>query len=497
MLISLNKKGQASPASNANPPPNINPPPDIPDIPQNNQRPVKGKRKYTCQVCGERFPSEIALQAHEISAHPGYSPELFKLGEKKKAKRRLYNSDNLVRSAKKHSLILAPFIFLIAVVVVYFVFFASSNVGIVYTEVTYGSLFSKVGSLISSGISSISTFIAEIQNPNLLVSQPQVTSVNSTPTFSSFLTFSYPSNQLVTLTTNPQEGTIFYSVYNNGNVPLGPGTPNNLLVNISCGSTVSSGAAKYCDDMLTKFVSPAETSSNPPKISNLNLLDILAPGETKENTTYFDLQCPPTSDHLTFPLSMSLLATFFIKNYTSAVILPVEFMSSTFQSKLISSAQAFVPSEPSFNFYSAGPIQLEIYTDLRQPVLTKSDAVPIQVTIRNNGNYPYSINNLSIYISKEFYPSDPLASSTNGWNCVTATSTIKQGFQFPGSDYWDCYVDNSRLLGSASSFYLDLNPVSTLSGMHFNTMTIIGYVNYNYNESMNMPVVVSNQTCSK
>ncbi|MCL5420835.1 MAG: C2H2-type zinc finger protein [Candidatus Parvarchaeota archaeon] len=488
MVLGINRKGQVA-AGNSSPPASS---PSSVNKPAPVVKPPKGKRKYTCEVCGQRFQTQNALYGHLTSVH-SYSPDLIKLEQEKKERRRLFNPDNAVRGVKKHSLIVAPFLIILIILVVYFVFFASSNVGISYTEVTYGSLFSKIGGLISSGFSSISTFIADIQNPNLLVTQPQVTAVNSTPTFSSFLTFTYQSNQQVALTTNPQEGTIFYSVYNNGNVPLGPDTANNLLVNISCGSTVSPGAAQYCRDLLTKFVTPAQTGSSPPRVSNANLINVLAPGETKENLTYFDLSCQPASGKLTFPLSMSFLASFLIKNYTAAVISPIEFMSNSFQSQLISSAQAFVPSEPSFNFYSSGPVQIEVYTALRQPILTKIDSIPLEVTIKNTGNYPYQINNLSLYISKEFYPSNP---STSQWKCSTATPISRQGFQFPGSGYWNCYISDSKVLSSGSTFYLDLNPVTSLNGMHFNTMTVIGYVNYNYNESLNMPVVITNQSCT-
>ena len=492
MGLKINRKGQANTGGNASTPPNP-PPTPSPSPPPTAPKPSsKSGGRYVCEICGRRFRTKTALHYHQMHDE-GVSSDFIRLEEERKIKTRLFDTDTLIRNAKKHSLIIAPFIILLVIIVIYFIFIAPTNVGIVYTEVTYGSIFSKIGSLISSGISSISTFIADVQNPNLLISQPQVTSVNSTPTFLSFLTFNYPTNQEVVLTTNPQQGTIFYSVYNNGNIPLGPATPNNLQVNISCGSTVSSGAAKFCQDMLTEFTNPAETQSSPPAIKDSSLVNILAQGETKENTTTFELSCPPPTDKLTFPLSMSFLASFLIKNYTAAVILPIEFMSNSFQSQLVSSAQSFVPAEPSFNFYSAGPVQIEVYTVVRQPIVTKIDSVPLEVTIKNNGNYPYEINELSLYISKDFYPSNP---ATSYWNCVTATPIQRQGFQFPGSNYWDCYISNSNILKSGSTFYLDLSPVSSLNGMHFNTMTVIGYVNYNYNESLNMPVVVANQTCT-
>ncbi len=494
MMIRINRKGQAAAGGTAPSPGPSSPAPTPPSAPTSNtsNKDYGKKGRYVCEICGKRFKTKTALQYHQMHDE-GVSPDFIRLEEETKAKTRLFDTSSIVRSAKKHSILLAPFIILLIIIVVYFIFVAPTNVGIVYTEVTYGSIFSKIGGLISSGISSISTFIAEVQNPNLLVTQPQVTPVNSTPTFLSFLTFTYQPNQEVVLTTNPQQGTIFYSVYNNGNVPLGPGTPNNLEVNISCGSTVSPGAAKFCSDMLDKFVTPPETQSSPPAIKDSSLVSILAQGETKENTTTFELSCPPPGDKLTFPLSMSFLATFLVKNYTAAVILPVEFMSDSFQSQLVSSAQAFVPSEPSFNFYSSGPVQIEVYTVVKQPIITKIDSVPLEVTLKNNGRYPYEVNNLSLYISKEFYPSNP---ATSYWNCVTANPIERQGFQFPGSGYWDCYISNSKVLSSGSTFYLDLSPVSSLNGMHFNTMTVIGYVNYNYNESLNMPVVIANQTCT-
>ncbi|MCL4396768.1 hypothetical protein M1494_00245 [Candidatus Parvarchaeota archaeon] len=495
MTLKINRKGQASAGANQpqTPPPTPpSTPPPAPSPKPNSNSNYGKKGRYVCDICGLRFKTKTALYEHQMREH-GVSADFIRLEQENKAKTKLFDSDSMVRSVKKHSLILAPFLILLVIVVVYFIFIAPTNVGIVYTEVTYGSIFSKIGGLLSSGISSISTFIAEVQNPNLLITQPQVTAVNSTPTFSSFLSFSYPPSQEVVLTTNPQQGTIFYSVYNNGNVPLGPGTPNNLEVNISCGSTVSPGAAQYCKDMLTKFINPTETQSSPPAIKDSSLVDILAQGETKENTTTFELSCPPPTDKLSFPLSMSFLASFLIKNYTAAVILPIEFMSDSFQSQLVSSAQAFVPAEPSFNFYSAGPVQIEVYTVVKQPIITKIDSVPLEVTLKNNGNYPYDVNNVSLYISKDFYPSNP---STSYWNCVTASPVQRQGFQFPGSGYWDCYISNSKILSSGSTFYLDLSPVNSLNGMHFNTMTVIGYVNYNYNETLDMPVVVANQTCT-
>ena len=456
---------------------------------------VKGKRKFTCEVCREKFANRLELESHLQNFH-GYSPELMRLEREekrtRKQNRRMIDTDSLIRSAKKHSLRLTPFIIIIGLVVIYFIFYASSNVGISYTELTYGSIFSKVGSLLSSGAGGIYTFITvDLMNPNLALTQPQVTSTNSTPTFSSFLTFSYPSNQKVALTTNPQQGLVFYSVYNSGNVPLGPDTSNNLLVNISCGNTFSSGATQYCKDLLTSFTSPAQKSSSPPEITNSVLIGNLAPGETKENATTFNLSCPTSK--LTFPLSMSLLANFLITNYTAAVILPVEFMSSSFQNQLIASSQAFIPSEPSFNFYSAGPVQIKVYTEVSQPIPTKINSLPLGVTISNHGSYPYSINNISLYISKSFYPSNP---SNSYWSCVSAKAMIRLGFQFPGSGYWDCYINSASTLNSGNVFYFDLKPVESLNGMHFNTMTVVGYVNYNYDENLNMPVVVSNQVCS-
>ena len=335
MMLKINRKGQAAAGGNASTPSSPSPPPPpTPTIPPSNpnNKNYGKKGRYVCEICGKRFKTKTALEYHQMHDE-GVSADFIRLEEESKAKTKLLNTSTIIRSAKKHSLILAPFIILLVIIAIYFIFIAPTNVGIVYTEVTYGSIFSKVGSLISSGISSISTFIAEVQNPNLLISQPQVTSVNSTPTFLSFLTFSYPSDQEVVLTTNPQQGTIFYSVYNNGNVPLGPDTPNNLEVNISCGSTVSPGAAKFCQDMLTKFISPTETQSSPPAITDSSLINILAQGETKENTTTFELSCPSPKDKLKFPLSISFLASFLVKNYTAAVILPLEFMSNSFQSQ--------------------------------------------------------------------------------------------------------------------------------------------------------------------
>ena len=503
MALKLNKKGQAAAGGN----PQINPPLKPNDLkeaersqinpsPAPSLKPSKskgsGKGRYVCELCGKKFKTKSLLYYHQIN-DDGASPEFIRLEQENKAKTRLFDHEAVTRGLKKHSVILAPFLILIVIVVAYFVFVAPTNVGIVSLQLTYGSIFSRVGSLLSSGISSISTFVAQIQNPNLFVTQPKLTATNSTPTFSSFLTFSYPSKQEVVLTANPQEGEIQYSVSNTGNVPLGPGTPNNLEVNISCGNTVSPGAATFCRDMLTKFVSPSQTQSASPVIQDASLVSVLAPGETKENITTFDLSCPSSSDKLVFPLSMSLLASFLVKNYTAAVILPVEFMSNSFQSQLVSSAEAFVPAEPSFNFYSAGPVQIEVYTVVHQPVITKLDSVPLEVTLKNNGNYPYEINNLSLYISKEFYPSSP---SSSYWNCVNANPVQMQGFEFPSTGYWDCYINNTKILTSGSNFYLDLNPVNSLNGMHFNTMTVLGDVNYNYNETLNMPVVIDNQVCS-
>ena len=225
-MLKMDRKGQISPAGKG-----------ASDAPADD--PFRGKKgKFRCSVCNERFQTQTILYNHQMQKH-GFSADLIRLEQEKKSRRQLLDRDVLSRGLKKHSLTAAPFVMLLIFVAVYFVFVAPTNVGIVYTQATYGSIFSKASSLLSSGFSALSTFIAEVQNPNLLYTQPQITTINSTPTFLSFLTFSYTPNQQAVFTANPQQSDIFYAVYNNGNVPLGPGTSNDLEVNISCGSTVS------------------------------------------------------------------------------------------------------------------------------------------------------------------------------------------------------------------------------------------------------------------
>ena len=423
--------------------------------------------------------------------NPAYNGSNFMMEQqyKKMMKRRLFDPDKTVYTAKKYSVVIAALAIIIIPILIYWFVYGQNSASAQYFNTYYGASFKPVTGLISSIENSLLTGIEVIQNPYNIGGTAPPPTINTTQTFKQFLVLTAVPNQVITMTNNPQLSTILYSIKDNANVPLGSGTPNNVLVSLSCGSTVSQQSAKVCQDMLSNFTSPVHASS-PPVITNLPLISEILPSETIDNSTSFYLNCPLAKT--TFPTGATVLGNFTIKNYTAATILPIEFVSYNFNQKLLQASQPVLPSVPSVNFVTPGPIQVELSVPVQQPISTQVESVPINVKINDIGTGSPNISTLVLFVSKQFYPSNP----TNGqWTCTNSFPFNRGGFQFPGSGYWACTLPASQLKGT-TSFIFSLPHVATLGGLHFNTMSVIAGVVYNYNELLNIPFIIDNETCT-
>ncbi len=490
------------------------PPPGGQNAPESPKKRKFWEAKYVCPECGVPFRRRTELLDHRLSVHgntrsvsalaymnkrylkkhPELNPVYRKSAaamrqlERQRSARQLIDRDVLVRSAKKYTLLIVPVLIIVVVVIIYWYAYGQNSNSANYFNTYYGSYFNSFKGLISQLVGSIQGGIAYMNNP-YGTGKPPVHVINTTQTFSSFLIPTSVSNQQLTMTDSPQLGTLLYSVKDNSNVPLGLDSNNNVLVSIGCGNTNSQQSARVCQEMFSSFVTPKKSSSA--QISGIPLIPEMLPSETIENQTSFYFNCPSVS--LTYPTGASMLTNFTVENYTAAAILPVEFISYRFSQKLLASSQALVPSTPSFDFVTPGPLQIKMGVSINQPVSTQVESVPISVTIENTGSGAYSgsysISSLGLFINKQFYPNNP---SNGNWQCSDAVSHTLEGFVFPGSGYWYCTLSSSQL-GSPSSIF-SLPAVTSLNGLHFNTMSIVASVTYNYSELLNMPFQVNNET---
>ncbi|MCL4399565.1 hypothetical protein M1293_03635 [Candidatus Parvarchaeota archaeon] len=354
----------------------------------------------------------------------------------------------------------------------------------------YGPFFSTLFSLSSGLVNSLSSNLACVANPvacSNLYTTPQV--VNSPNTFQSFISASEtPAETQLIMSLNPQQEELFYSVQNTGSVPLGLSTSNPLYMNISCGNSNDQAAGIICNSTLTSFSQPAGSKY----ADNVPFIGEIFPGQTIENETAFYLQCPSSSSTVILPAVASIEANFTIKNYSSATLMPLELASKTFIDQLIQSSQSFSPQAPSISFVSSGPVSIVVSTPEPQPVLTESGQIPISVQIQNNGQGKYLINKLELFISKDLWPVNP-ASSNTGWSCSSSASVRQLDFVLPNESFWDC-VYSQPITPSLSGFIFKLPQVSSLNGLHFDTLPVIGLANYNYFQSLDMPFIIRNES---
>ncbi len=432
-----------------------------------------------------------AIPPPQSSQDVYYQMQAEMLRKQEKAKNKVFNFGAHKRAAK----IVLPFLVLIVIIIVVAYPYISHSPVVAnvnsYMQIHYGSTYGKIGSLFSSLWNSVVSGFAFIENP--FASQiPPPTITNATPTFTSFLALTVPSNQYLTLTGTSETQSFEYSVKDTSNVPLGSGTPNNVLVNMSCGNTYSKQATTVCEDLINTFEQPPATSQSfPPVVENVGLIKEIFPTQQITNSTLVQFKCP--SSPITFPTGGSLLLNFTVFNYSTASIMPLEFVSQSFDSQLISSSP-LIPSQPSISFTAAGPVQVKLSTDALEPILTKLGAVPISLSIGNSGTGGYHLNSLSLFISTALSSSNPATNPSNGlWTCQVSSGMQRQNFVFP-SGYWNCTISNPALLQSSSNFFFTLPALQTLNGLHFDTIPVLAYANYNYIQQLNIPFVVQNQT---
>jgi hypothetical protein len=433
--------------------------------------------------------------------------EIAKLGREEKEEERearartsFFDRDAIVRAVKKHTMLII-LVLIIMILPGFFLYIDyTGHTGLFsYQEASFydpilssvGSFFAPLGHLLASYWACIGTPVLcqGFQNTN--------TTVVVYPTFSSFLTTTPAANpQTVFLIQNgANSGQLFYSVTNNANIPLGMDTGNPILFNASCGSLDNPAGVMVCQN--TVSLSPGI----PPNVlnnvqSDYRLVSSIFPGETIENQTVISASCP-VNPQITLPSIADVLLNFTIKNYSAASISPIEFISNSFDEQLLSSQQGLVPSEPSVTFVSPGPLQIALGTSEPQPIITDTGNVPINIQITNNGPGSYIINSLIIYVPKSLWPSNPYpAGAQGGWQCsdvadIPSLASLREiDFVFPTSGYWACKTTISSSAIEVSGIQIILPNVPGLGGMHFNTVPILTYLNYNYIQQMEMPFVL-------
>ncbi|MCL4406717.1 hypothetical protein M1139_01305 [Candidatus Parvarchaeota archaeon] len=409
---------------------------------------------------------------------------------KKAAKKK----NKIIQNVSKRSLKIAIPIIIVILVVFFLAYGYIVTSPTVSTANTYLLLhFPVLGTvwhLIASIPASISSGISFISNP-LASTTPPSQVVNVTSTFTSFLGLSAPTGQTLTLTGASETQSFSYFVTNNANVPVGSSTSNNVLENISCGGT-STQATSVCDALLSNFNTPPATSqSSPPIVTDFPLTTNELPTQSLSYSFTATFKCPSSS--IKFPTYGSFLLGLTTFNYTAGSILPLEYASQSVAAQLTSASHPLIPSLPSVVFVTAGPIQLKLSTNLPEPILTKADQVPINVQINNIGTGSYSLNAVSLFISTNLSNSNPDELTANSmWSCSVSSGLTRQNFVFP-SGYWNCTI-SPRFLSSGSSFLFTLPAMQTLNGLHFNTIPVLGYVNYNYASKLSLPFVVQNET---
>jgi hypothetical protein len=426
---------------------------------------------------------DLQKKTEELQARK-YEAEIKEIQRESRNRTQIFDFETLRRNTKRRAAVIFIVLLVISPVIVFFFLSSTSHQGpFAYNlEAYYTSVFAPVSSLISPLFGIVTSQLACIGNPVVCVGQ-QTTNITVVvyPTFTSFVTVTPASSiQTVFLTGNDTPANLFYTVSNNANVPLGASTNNALFLNESCGSTDNPAEAHIC----------VVTTSPKVILSNASFSSVLLSKQTLTNETKMSVSCPSKSSNIALPTLSSLILNFTIKNYSAGSILPVQFVSQQFSQQLLASSQPLEPNLPSVSFVSPGPLQIVMSVVEPMPIITGTGNIPITITVKNNGvgANAYKVNSLSIFLPKSMWPTSPQGS---GWKCVSSTSSIKMQFAIPGSSYWVCTnTESTQQLQSAGTQFV-LPQITSLSSLHFNTVPIFAYMNYNYYEYMNMPYKIS------
>ncbi len=394
----------------------------------------------------------------------------------------IFNGAKIRRGVKKFGLVIGLLILIMLPIGLFLYLGYTSHTGAFsYQEESYyGPVFSSVWSFIAPLGNLITSELSCVANPvSCLGTRTTTITQQVYPTFASFLSLSASNTQTVFLTTQSPSGTnlgqLFYSMENTGNVPIGVGTSNQVSVNVSCGSSNDAAAVTNCQQ-LTNMTSTTRYDSA-----------YLFPGDTLVHETSINGHCPVSGSNIgtSGGTIASLSFNFTIYNYSAATIFPIEFEDNSFNQQLISSSQVLVPSLPSVNFVSPGPLQIALSLREPMPILTAATVIPVDTAITNNGAGGTSLNSFSIFVPMSLWPTSPESLNAGVWRCSPSNGGTRMNFAFPGSNYWNCSAVNPL---SASQIILPA--VSSLSGMHFNTVPILGYINYNYIQYLDMPFII-------
>ncbi|MCL5101069.1 MAG: hypothetical protein M1348_00455 [Candidatus Parvarchaeota archaeon] len=409
-----------------------------------------------------------------------------RLRELRKSKQ-FIDTDAISRGAKKYGLLLL-IIFLLFLPVGIFLFVNSANHTGPFSyqmQSYYGPFFSQIGSFISPLASLVSNELACVSNPvNCVGTHNTNKTVQVYNTFTSFISAS-PSEQYQTIfltgsgkpyTTQAQ---LFYTVQDTADVPLGTDTSNNILLSESCGSSSNPAATINCLGTTPQSTAPQK---------NLQFIPMIFQQQTVENQTPIAVQCP-WNPNVQLNAISSLRLNFTIENYSAATIFPILFEDNLFYQQLESSQQSVSANQPSVSFVSPGPVQVTLSTSEPQPIVTNNGNTIITVAVSQltGAEGAFHINQLSIFIPKSLWGS---LQSSSGWACGNAVGGRHQQFVLPsGAGYWQC----NSTLGDAiqqGGAQFTLPSLNNLGGLHFDTLPILAYINYNYNQSMDMPFIV-------
>ncbi len=390
-----------------------------------------------------------------------------------------------IRSLTKNLLLILIILVMFVGVPVY-MFFSHSGAFSYQIESYYSPYFSAITTFISPLISQTLFSFSCLANPIGCVTTPVTNVSHTSPTFTSFLSVTPPSSTQIAYT--GQQNYIYYILQNTGNVVLGPNRPNSFLINYSCGTD------QLCQQ-LTSLGTSYQIDNNP---------ETLYPGNSVQQSFSLSAQCPASKTLASqLPVQIQLDVTTRVTNYSGASLLPIEYINPTFYDSLLSSSQAFVPSQQFTAFVTPGPLQITPTIQIRQPVIANTP-VTLTVQLSNLGTGNYKLNDLWIFLPEWLgnmqieggYGLSEVSALNKNFDCAQASGGQMANFIFPSSGYIECsYALNGVSSPSSVVFTLPIPTISIFS--HFDTLPILFYANYNYTQSNNLPIIIKNITsCS-
>ena len=176
------------------------------------------------------------------------------------------------------------------------------------------------------------------------------------------------------------------------------------------------------------------------------------------------------------------------------------FVNKQYVKTLVSSQQSFYAQQPSEDFVSPGPVEIVANYQGQMPILNSTTLVPINIQMTNGGQGNVAINSFDIIFNSTDFSAASLdvggyTIPTSG-DCIPATAKTILSFKLPGAGYEDCHIPSNYFKNSGINtlINLNLNLVHFNSNLHFDTLPIILYTNYNYSQMQSDTINVANYT---